>query len=167
MTEAQWTSEFVQYQKNCGLISQKHCDRFTTAIPDTSFISVRGTTWLEMKKIKKSENMWDRVQEDKLQFWQMRMIAAFTGRAYYVFYFWNGSVFFVHPELLVNKESQFFCHNFKTFDAVNAEHFFTTKPLAFHAETKQEAMKLGYCLCTVREPLLLPLTKEIEHAKHG
>lgn len=82
MTESEYTSGVVQFLRDHGHLTFKHCDRFTPAIPDVSTTGDGRTTWFEMKVLRKREEFYARVMEDPDQFFNMLALSR-MGRARY------------------------------------------------------------------------------------
>lgn len=100
VTESDYTSKVVTYLKNKGTMTFKHCDRFTAGIPDVSSSRGGNTTWLEMKILKRGENMFDRVAEDKIQRFNMAALEI-SSRAYYVIVD-SKVTYIVHPRFFIS-----------------------------------------------------------------
>jgi hypothetical protein len=83
MTESEFTQPIVKAFKDAGVICFKLSDRFTTGVPDTANTAVGFTTWMEMKVLDEGETLYDRINEDKVQFFNMKALSI-VGRACYV-----------------------------------------------------------------------------------
>lgn len=83
MTESQFSSKVGVHLKNRGAVVFKISDRFTSGIPDTHVTVHDMATWIEFKLLKRGENFYERVHRDKVQFWNMQLLARMY-RAWYI-----------------------------------------------------------------------------------
>lgn len=83
--ESYWTRQLMAHLKENRRkwLCYKLADHFTAGVPDVTIIGCGCTTWIELKVLKPTQSLRDRVMQDPLQYHDMHKIEQNGNPAWY------------------------------------------------------------------------------------